>query len=457
MTDEDKAISIVKAFSNKNDSSYTMSSMYKENGISQISIERTNDLLIFSKNGSKLTHGGFKINYCNNIAVRNLEMDEIWQWEDTSKTNVVKVGDYDSYGWAYFKIGFSNNIWIDHMTFGKSFDGQIDVSNQYFSTTGTYQYAPYGADKNAFVHISWCKFIAGSDNKDGYLYKMMQEIENDYLNGGKNYLYYNKLRDEGISFEDILYGIAIPQKKAFLDGDSGNEYKYNLNLNISIANCYFKNIEDRIPKVRGGNAYMYNTIIDNFQYIMYRNNLKSRNVQSLVQQVNSSWKCGLVSQGIVCGNGGSVMSENCIFRGIASLLKNNDSEYKNNSNYPNATYDGGYRIINSTYQLTKDSNVITNSKNMPNETPSKLKEENFKWNTLDGNKPFDPVLLGLEVLENELLKSKYMAGTINNIGLDLLKVSYSRGILRVGSLVPTRFTFPHAILMRFNLRRIAAN
>ena len=31
------------------------------------------------------------------------------------------------------------------------------------------------------------------------------------------------------------------------------------------------------------------------------------------------------------------------------------------------------------------------------------------------------------------------------------------GNVRVGSLVPTRFTFPHAILMRFNLRRIAAN
>ena len=36
-------------------------------------------------------------------------------------------------------------------------------------------------------------------------------------------------------------------------------------------------------------------------------------------------------------------------------------------------------------------------------------------------------------------------------------VGYSRGILRVGSLVPTRFSFPYAILIRFNLRRIAAN
>lgn len=424
LSSDDKSISIVNAFSSKNDSNYTMSSMYKENGMSQIAIERTNDLLIYSKNGSKITHGGFKINYCNNIAIRNLEMDEMWQWEDTSKSTISKVGDYDAYGWAYLKIGFSNNIWIDHMTFGKSFDGQIDVANQYFSTVGTYQYAPYGTDGRTGVHISWCKFTAGSDDEDGYISKMMKEIEEDYQNQGNNYLYYKKLRDSGISYEDIFYGIAIPQKKAFLDGDSGNEYKYNLNLNISIANCYFKNIEDRLPKVRGGNAYIYNTIIDNFEYITYRDKLKALNVQALVQQVNSSWKCALVSQGIVCGNGGSVMAENCIFRGIQYLLKDNDSSLTNNSNYPNATYDGGYRIVNSTYQYTSTSNIITDSKNMPNDTPAKLKEENFKWNTNDGNKPFDPVLLGLDVLENEILSSKYRAGSINNIGLDLLKARY---------------------------------
>lgn len=37
------------------------------------------------------------------------------------------------------------------------------------------------------------------------------------------------------------------------------------------------------------------------------------------------------------------------------------------------------------------------------------------------------------------------------------KVSYSWGILRVGSLLPTRFSLPHAILMHFNPNRIAAN
>ncbi|UKI49028.1 MAG: hypothetical protein L6U99_09525 [Clostridium sp.] len=50
-----------------------------------------------------------------------------------------------------------------------------------------------------------------------------------------------------------------------------------------------------------------------FTYINYRNKLKSMNAQSLVQGVNSSWKCALVSQGIVCGNGSSVRVEGTIF------------------------------------------------------------------------------------------------------------------------------------------------
>lgn len=64
-------------------------------------------------------------------------------------------------------------------------------------------------------------------------------------------------------------------KKGFLLGDSGSEYYYNLNLNVSIANSKFKNIEDRIPKLRGGNAYMYNCIVDNFEYMSYRSQMKS--------------------------------------------------------------------------------------------------------------------------------------------------------------------------------------
>ncbi|MDE6691251.1 MAG: hypothetical protein K2K04_04690, partial [Clostridia bacterium] len=167
------------------------SDMFLENGISQIKVENTSNLLIFSKNGAKITHAGFKLTSDTNVVFRNLEFDEMWQWEDAPSKDSSKIGDCDWFGWAYFKIAFCGYIWIDHCTFGKSYDGQIDYSNPvYDANAGVAFRAPYGVTGPNGLHISWCKFNAGSDDKDGYLYKMMAQIEQDYQDGKNNCLYY---------------------------------------------------------------------------------------------------------------------------------------------------------------------------------------------------------------------------------------------------------------------------
>lgn len=404
----------------------TMSDMVLENGISQIMVETTSDLLIYSKNGAKLTHCGFKLTSDTNVVFRNLQFDELWQWEDAPTEATNKIGDYDWFGWAYFKIAFCGYIWIDHCSFGKSYDGQIDYSNPvYDANAGTAFRAPYGADGGRGLHISWCSFNAGSDDEDGYLYRMMAAIEEEYQSGSANYLYYNALRDGGASFEDILYGIAIPQKKGFLCGDdatfsgsydNADDYNFNLKLQVSFSNCYFKNLEDRIPKLRGGNAYLYNCIADSLQYYGYRTKLRSVSAASKVAQVNTTWKCGLVSQGIVCGNGGSVKAENCIFRGIESLLKNNDT--KNVSPY----VDGGYQLVNCLYQQTAtDTN---NQVPSPVSSVGTLSTENFSWHTDNGEQPFTVVAVELFELEETLAHSVYGAGTVDWSEKRLLQSSY---------------------------------
>ena len=320
-------------------------------GISKIKVENVTDLIIYSKNGSKLTHCGFNVSSSKDVKFINLEMDEIWMWEDsTSISPSVKIGDYDSFGWAYFKVAFSDNIVIDHCTFGKSFDGQIDYSNPYYQSMGTYQKAPYGATGTNSLLVSNCDFKAGSDNKDGYLYKMMSKIEDEYKVYAENktgYTYSNKscryyfgLRDSGLTFDDILYGIAIPQKKAFLWGDSGDSYKYNKYLNATLYNCTIKNIEDRLPKVRGGMAYVINTLVDNSEYFAIVDKIKAK--QSAITSLNSKYKLGAVSQGILAGLDASVYIESSEYIGIKEYIKNNDSS---NENYP--TVSGGYMIKNS--------------------------------------------------------------------------------------------------------------
>jgi len=431
-----KSSGIVEDFSRKTMSKHINdfnSDTVKENGILQIKVENTSDLLVYSKSGAKLTHCGFKLTSDNNVVFRNLEFDEIWQWEDSPLTTASAVGDYDWHGWAYFKIAFCGYVWIDHCTFGKSYDGQIDYSNpDYSANAGVAFRAPYGADGGNGLHISWCKFNAGSDDVNGYIYKMMSAIESDYQSGGNKCLYYKALRNGGATFEDILYGLAIPQKKGFLCGDdatfsgsydNADDYNFNLKLRVSFANCVFKNLEDRLPKLRGGNAYMYNCMVDNSEYYSYRARLQSIGAKDAFTQINSTWKCALVSQGIVCGNGGSVAAENCSFEGIEYLLKNKDK--KNTSKY----VEGGYRLINCSYRKAKSDAVYIGSSSDPlnrfvNDTPDILKAENFKWNTADGEKPFEPALIDLDNAKANLFNENYGAGVSVALKDDFLKTVY---------------------------------
>ena len=387
-------------------------------GISKIKINNATNLLIYSKNGSKLTHCGFDVSSCFNVWFKNIKMDEIWMWEDSTSTSpTIKVGDYDSFGWAYFKVSFSEGVWIDHCTFGKSFDGQIDYSNPVYNTMGTYQKAPYGATGGNGLNITNCSFEAGSDDHDGYLYKMMEKIENEYQiylsdKAGYNYSnkscrYYFTLRDKGLSFDNILYGIAIPQKKAFLWGDSGDSYKYNKYLQVTLSSSKIKNIEDRLPKVRGGMAYVYNTQVDNTEYLPYVSILKG--VQSQVQAANSKYKLGAVSQGILAGLDASIYLESVEYKGISSYLKNNDSS---NDNYP--TVNGGYMIINSNiggiidstdkeynYDPFKSLNVSTGSLSINNFA---FKENGEKTDLTEP--PF--VIEGYDLISNETLDDYFI-------------------------------------------------
>lgn len=395
---------------------YTMSSMAQEHGMSVLNIHNTNDLLIYSKNGAKITHATMNVMASSNVAFRNLEFDEVWQWEDSQSNLARKVGDYDSQKWAYFKINHCGYVWIDHCTFGKAADGLIDYANPAYSETqlmANTNRTPYGLLDERGVHISWCNFKAGSDDKDGYLYKMMEEIEQNYqanLNDPTvscKYLYYKALRDAGCSFENILYGLAIPQKKAFLCGDSGDnasDYEFNRKIKISISNCYFKNIEDRIPKLRGGNGYFYNNVVDNFQYNSYRTQLIG--YASAVQKLGGNsgeWKCALVSQCLLASNGASLKAENCVFRGVNSLLKNNDkvsdTDVERNKAY--------YQIVNCMYQSMESSGVVLGSSTSaynPFPAQGALYTEGFSWHATNGEEPFKicAISTSLKYLENEL-------------------------------------------------------
>ena len=113
-------------------------------------------------------------------------------------------------------------------------------------------------------------------------------------------------------------------------------------------------------------------------------------MSNIVKKTNTSWKCALVSQGIVCGQGGSVKAINCIFLGINTLLKNNDSGSPAPFGY------GGFDLENCQY--VKDNIDYTGSSSdkthqFSNSSTSTLKTDYFKWNTIDGNAPYEVKVL----------------------------------------------------------------
>lgn len=420
ISDEAKANGIITNYIKSNQT--PKSKMAIENGISQVKVESISNLLIFSKCGAKLTHAGFKLTSCHNVVFRNLEMDELWEWEDSSIASPQKIGDYDTFGWAYFKISHCGQIWIDHMSFGKSYDGQIDYANPVSNTEKTKFRLAYGSDGTNGLHISFCDFKAGSDDKDGYLYQMMADIEKEYQEGKKNYLYYNALRDAGITFEEIIYGLAMPQKKGFLLGDNASygsdDYNYNLNLKVSFTSCRFTNLADRLPKVRGGNCYMYNCLVDSSQYFEYRTILKDKGADAAVKTVNSTWKAALVSQGIVVGSGGYVRVENSIFLGIQELAKNNDT-IANNS--------GFIDLINFYYLISPELEPRVGSTRGENVefkyTQPGLCVPQTEWPKENGESPFDIYPIHISKLEEYLLDPVFGVGTKENIP-SWLKVNY---------------------------------
>lgn len=485
-----------------------------EAGISHIKLTHAKDLLIYSKNGSKITHTCFKLESCNNIVIRNLKFDEIWQWEDSkSEAPSATIGDYDIWDWAYFKIDFSDNIWIDHCEFGKSYDGQIDIANPTYNTQSTYNRAPLNGSGFENVHISFCNFKAGSDDQNGYIYKMMKSIDDDYKLWKTNpdtyqttndtCRFYRTLRELGASFEDILYGVAIPQKKGFLLGDTGNsakvqvlttdttfqanknyykvkgfedngrekvnnipatvtvgatiadatyevagrtlnsyyedlipgtDYYNNLNLKVSFNSCIFTNIEDRLPNLRGGIAYFYNSIVDSSQYRSYekksslqtcKNNVGTKvSAGGDIKTTNGKYKLALVSQAGIAVCGGSIYSNTVIYKGFKELAKNNNILFSGDkSNLDNS----GYKFENVVFSL--DSTTFHGSTGSTNPFSSVCKTDHlstsyFSFHNETDELPFTITQAATDLTTDDGLDmyfTAYPAGTREGINYYLTK------------------------------------
>jgi pectate lyase len=290
-----------------------------ETGVGRVNIQDRNtsknnkSLMIYSKNGITIKHAKIVVKRVEDLVIRNINFKELWEWDEKTK------GNYDENDWDYITIEESSGVYLDHLTFDKSYDGLVDLKK---------------GSKN--VTISWSKF---EFVRTDFLVQQFDYLENNRA----NYKMYDYLRKAGFTKEDLIQ-MNIPQKKGHLIGATELD-STNSDLSITLAHNYYVNLQDRLPRLRAGNAHVFNCILDSSEAYNIKLMLESKYETELNKASKDGYKVGIISQGIVTTENGAVYVENSIFKGVSSIIKNNQA------NPSNSLYTGKFEVVNSIYEL----------------------------------------------------------------------------------------------------------
>jgi pectate lyase/pectin methylesterase-like acyl-CoA thioesterase len=194
---------------------------------------------LFSDRGATLRHGTLVVDGAQNIIIRNLKFRGLWEWDDATQ------GAYDLQGWDFIALtNGARNVWIDHCDFAKVYDGQVDIVQ--------------GSD---LVTVSYCRFTgdlgAEAANQINHLESLYQANPAD-----PRISYYASLRNAGQSVQQIITH-EIPQDKTSLVGNDDNAVATDTGrLNVTYHHNAFTLVRQRTPRMRFGNAHVYNIFLD---------------------------------------------------------------------------------------------------------------------------------------------------------------------------------------------------
>src|SRR5215813_9252387 len=321
-------------------------------GVSLIDIQDKNGLTIFSANGATIRHATFNVKRAINVIIRNLKFDELWEWDESSK------GKYDKQGWDFITVDMtSDNIWIDHCTFTKAYDGVIDIK---------------GGTRN--ITISWCSFLGDDGGPGSFVRRQIEALEQ---NRPTNPMY-DFLRSNGFSVEDII-AISRSQKKGHLVG--ANELDpANANHQVTLHHNYYPNMQDRLPRLRAGNAHAYNLYVNNAEAFAAkgaRDAIVAAMTPSNAAKLNGSnatYSFDVVLNGAISTEGGAVLLEKSQLIGVRFPLRNNQKDATLTE------FTGKILALDTLYQL--GSLVFRGDSNTPGSplAPVPAPELAFSWN-----------------------------------------------------------------------------
>jgi pectate lyase len=319
-------------------------------GVSLIDIKPRSGLTIFSTNGAAIRHANFNLKSTANIIIRNLKFDEMWEWDEAYK------GDYDGNDWDFITIGnggLVTNVWIDHCTFTKSYDGACDMKS-----------------KGRLVTFSWNKFAGddGASNTNSFVWQQINSLEAS-LATGTNKMYTSLRTNSGFSTTNIVTIIQGPQKTILMGANDLDDD--NTNLMTTFHHQWYFNTWDRLPRLRGGNVHNYNIYVDDTLGLAAKR-LREQHT------VSSSYKFNPFLNGSISTEGGAMLVEKSVYIDCITPLRNNQTDPTD------PQYTGKIMALDTIYQM--DSTVVRgNSTNAGNPLgPFQAAIIPFSWN-LPGN------------------------------------------------------------------------
>lgn len=332
-----RCVELYAAPSNTNYKSGTYTNpTIRQSGVTKLSISSTDGLTIFSKTGNCIRHVEFKLQYgSNDIVFRNLEFDDMWQWDER--------GNHKEVGWSFFKINGAKNVWIDHCTFSIAADALIDLEN---ASSG--------------VTYSWCRFSkeAKMPQKCDPIYKTITYMEYKYQNNMVNVAgRYAQMRNSGISPEAIMkyesfhskcFGVG--NEKQFKDMGSGNMPEdSSQRVRLTMAYNYLTNVGQRIPRLSFGRVHIFNMLVDNEGHEKLGNSDKQ-----LKSLGGNSLRANLC---INVHAGGSCAADTCIFNYVEKPIAGH--EYQGEYGGTGLSAD---KVLSHCWRDAKNRALIINSK-----------------------------------------------------------------------------------------------
>ncbi len=303
-------------------------------GMSLLDIKAKSGLTIFSANGATIKHCNFNIKGTSNIVIRNLKFDENWEWDEATK------GNYDSNDWDFMTISngsAATNIWIDHCTFTKSYDGIIDQK------AGT-----------QYVTISWCKYVGddGATNSNSFVRQQINALEASK----SSYAFYNFLRTHGFSVEDIVQIIQAHDKTHLMgsnDLDSGNN-----TLSATFHHLWIQGVWDRcVPRLRAGNVHDYDLYVDDSNVLIAKRLRDTRAAAMSTSDqntLNNTYNFDPPVNGSISTENGALLVEKSVYIDCLWPLRNNQTDPSD------PAYTGKILATDTIYTFHNTDGTITN-------------------------------------------------------------------------------------------------